>query len=114
MHSIATTTDKIFSQHMDDLDTVQELVEDEVTNVDVPIDLIKCFNDLLDNMKLKFHDENTTKDEKIQLLTLLPLNWQYNDIVRHFDVSNYMIKLSKKLQITMGPMSKPACAKKGI
>ena len=91
---------------------MDNLIQDEIPTVEVDVDYIKHFHDLLENMKSKFHNENTTKDEKFQLLTLLPLSWSYNDIKKHFNVSNHMIKLSRKFQTV--PMSKPGFAKKGM
>ena len=104
----------MFSQDVDDSQQVDNLIQDEIPTVEVDVDYIKHFHDLLENMKSKFYNENTTKDEKFQLLTLLPLSSSYNDIKKHFEFSNHMIKLSKKFQTKIGPMSKPGCAKKGM
>lgn len=95
-------------------DAVDELISDEERGViDIPADKLKLFVDLLENLKTKYHDEDTTKCEKIQILTLLPLSWSYKDIQEHFNVSDYMIRVSKQLQIESGPLSKPSL-KSGI
>ena len=108
------TTEKGFSENIDELELVEKLIEDEIDTVEMSVDQVKCFKDLLENMKTKFHDHATTKNEKLQILSLLPLSWKYEDIKKHFVVSEYMIRLSKKLQTENGPMSTLAFASKGM
>lgn len=104
---IATLTrEQSLEEHLSDaLEIVEELREDSISDMEVSVDQIKHLKDLLENMKTKFHDKNTTRHEKMQILTLLPSNWQYNDIKQHFEVSEYMINLSRKLQRERGLMS---------
>lgn len=56
---------------------------------------------------------NSSKQEKLQILTLLPSNWTVQDIQEYFQVSKYMITLAKKLQNEKGSMS-ALCVRKDI
>lgn len=89
------------------------MIEDEIEIAEVPVNELLKFKSLIKNMQSKFYDPNTKKNEKLQLLTLLPLDWTAADIEKYFKVSDYMIRLSRKLQTENGPMSKP-CVKRGI
>lgn len=82
--------------------------------MEICVDEMKRYRDLLVNIKKKFHDASTTKHEKIQILTLLPLSWTRDDIKKHFDVSVHMIKLARKLQTETGLMVKPTFGNKGM
>lgn len=88
-------------------------MEDEIQDVEVPVNLIKNFKDMIKNMQQKFYDPKTTKQEKLQILTLVPLSWSYNDTKKYFNVSDYMLNLARKLQLEMGPMSNQG-SKRGI
>lgn len=101
------------SQNINNLSIAEELLEDGLEELEVPIDNIISFKQLLENMKCKYHGESTTKDEKYQLLTLLPSNWSFEDVKKHFNITLYMFRLARKLQAKMGPMSKPSSVKKG-
>ena len=49
-------------------------------------------------MKIKFHDVNTSRNEKFQILTQIPKIWCYDDVRKYFQVSKYMFTLARKLQ----------------
>ena len=55
-----------------------------------------------ENMKIKFHDVNTSRNEKFQILTLIPKSWSYDDVGKYFQVSKYMFTLARKLQNKKG------------
>lgn len=84
---------------------VHELVDEEMETD--PVVKFNAHEELLENMKIKFHDPNTSRNEKFQILTLLPTTWTYSEIMNHFQVSNRMISSSKKLQAEKGLMSQP-------
>ena len=65
-------------------------------------------------MKIKFHDVNTSRNEKFQILTLIPKSWSYEDVRNHFQVSKYMFTLARKLQDKKGILSEPNSSHKGI
>lgn len=89
-------------------------MDENVDQMEISVDEMKRFIDLLENLKKKFHDENCTKNEKMQILTLLPLSWSRDYIKKHFDVSVNMIKISRKLQTEMGLMSQPIFQSRGM
>lgn len=114
MCCITGESQKSVPLQIDSLEIVEDLIEDEINEVELPVNQIKNLLDLLENMKTKFHDDNTSKQEKLQILTLLPQSWSYEEIKKHFDASNYMIKLSKKLLTETGPMSMSVSTKHGL
>ena len=77
------------------------------------VDKIQKLKSLINNLATRFNDANTTKNEKFQILTLIPSNWTATDIKKYFQVSDYMITLSRKLQKEKGLMTTPEL-KKGL
>ena len=61
---------------------------------------------MLSQIKAKLHDPKTTKNEKIQLLTVLPLNqWNVTKAAKKLNVSRYLIKKAKRLLSKNGILS---------
>ena len=50
-----------------------------------------CSRQLFTTLKQKFHRSDTTEEEKIQILTLLPEKWPYKKISREMGTSRYLI-----------------------
>ena len=46
-------------------------------------------------------------NQKIQLLTLVPISWSHKDIEKEFNVTNYMVQISHKLLQKNGILSFP-------
>ena len=61
--------------------------------------------------KEKIHKPETKRSEKIQLLTLVPNSWSFNDIVKYFWVTDYMVRSARSLLTTDGICSKPPTRK---
>ena len=90
------------------MDFAGHLAQEEVISVEIPAQELDKFRNLLENMIKKFDDPSTSREEKIQILTLIPLSWPIADIKKWFKTTDYMIQLSRKVQSNFGPMSKPA------
>jgi hypothetical protein len=57
--------------------------------------------------KVKEKMTTSNRKQKIQLLTLVPMSWLYKDIEADFNVSNYMVRSSRKLLENKGILSCP-------
>lgn len=64
------------------------------------------FDELNEKLKLKFKNVNS-KDEKYQILTLLPTGWSARKIESEFGCSFHMANTSKTLQNEKGLLSTP-------
>ena len=89
------------NMEVDELENINNL------NVNISYNLFNKLNDLLNNLKCKYNDPLSTRDEKIQILTLLPESWTQEEIKDIFGTTLYMVKLSKKIQQKKGLMSIP-------
>ena len=49
----------------------------------------------------------SNRKQRIQLLTLEPLSWRYEDIVKEFPVTNYMVRSSRRLLNNQGILAEP-------
>lgn len=65
------------------------------------------FDVLLSELRTKFA-EAKTKNEKYQILTLLPKSWTVSKMCKEFDCTVYMAKSAKTLHETNGILSMPA------
>ena len=90
------------------------MVVDDEKIIEVDTDKLRKFQTLIENMKIKFHDVNTSRNEKFQILTLIPKIWFYDDVRKYFQVPKYMFTLSRKLQNKNGILSVPNSSHKGI
>lgn len=68
---------------------------------------------MLLEFKKKFHSDGTNKNEKIQILTLFPKNWNTHKIAKVMNTSFYMVQKARDLKIQNGILSVPK-AKKGF
>ncbi|XP_066600762.1 uncharacterized protein [Prorops nasuta] len=57
---------------------------------------------LIGRLKEKFHDKNTIRSEKIQILTLLPNEWSLKKVCKIMDATEYMVSVSKRLSVSKG------------
>lgn len=54
-----------------------------------------------------FNDENTSKTEKIQILTLFPLEWSERKVCETMNNSRHMVQVAKNLSETVGILATP-------
>lgn len=54
-------------------------------------------DNILNSLKIKFKFSTTNRKDKLMMLTLLPETWSISKIMRKFNVSDYMVRQSKKL-----------------
>ncbi|XP_015127114.1 uncharacterized protein LOC107048461 [Diachasma alloeum] len=64
-------------------------------------------NDIIDRLKAKYHSGNTTKAQKIQILTILPSEWSTTKVARIMGATTYMVKKAKNISRTKGILSMP-------
>jgi len=62
---------------------------------------------MLDQLKERFHDINTQRSEKLQILTVLPKSWSITRIQREFGVSNFTARKGKQLVKEEGILATP-------
>ncbi|XP_057332044.1 uncharacterized protein LOC130671921 [Microplitis mediator] len=77
---------------------------------DAPCDLnfdFTDFPDLIERLKVKFDDKNTSKSEKIQILTLFPSEWSERKICETMNCSRHMVQVAKNLSKTVGVLAIP-------
>lgn len=65
------------------------------------------FKDILESLQEKFNDENTDRDKKMQILTVLPVSWSLNKICDVMGATKHMAVVSKRLKEKQGVMSVP-------
>lgn len=63
--------------------------------------------DILDRLKIKFHDKETSRSERIQILTVLPSHWSTNTMAETMDATKYVAKKAKELGKTKGILAMP-------
>jgi len=63
-------------------------------------------SEIIQQLKEKFNS-CTTKNEKVQVLTVLPKSWSVTRVQQEFGASNYMIRKAKKLVKDHGILSLP-------
>ena len=100
--------------YSDILSKVDDLIVDDVMEIEISTSELQKFKSLIDNIKVKFHDINITRNEKFQILTLIPTSWSYDDVRHHFHVSKYIFTQARKLQGQKGIMSEPNLNHKGM
>jgi len=60
------------------------------------------YQDILENLKIKFDSGSTTRAQKLQILTLLPSDWSINKICDVIGATKHMALLSKPLKERKG------------
>ena len=58
-------------------------------------------------MKKKIQCSNSTRAEKMQILTLAPNNWPRKKVSEVFAVSERLVRQARQLESTSGVLSKP-------
>ncbi|XP_074105556.1 uncharacterized protein LOC141531564 [Cotesia typhae] len=75
-----------------------------------PVDF-QCSNtdaaEIIKKLREKFHDTNTTKSLRIQMLTLMPSSWSIEKIVEVMGTTTYMARLAINLEADKGILSIP-------
>lgn len=64
--------------------------------------------DIIDKLKCKFNDDDTSRSSRIQILTLLPTSWSVNKVVEVMGASEHMVRVAKNLVTDKGILSTPA------
>lgn len=65
------------------------------------------FSEILRNLLIKYHQPSTTREMKIQLLTLLPVKWSISHIIATFHVTFHTAIVAKNLAKERGVLLKP-------
>lgn len=97
----------------DILDLLEADIEDDGVDIVLPPKLISESVQLLNNMKLVFHNKTCTYNQKLKLLSLLPSHWTIETIQEHFDVTIFMIRKARTCLKENGILSSPI-GKRGI
>jgi len=87
--------------------------DDDILDIELPKDIITCSVEVLNNLKLIYHNPLCMNNNKLKILSVLPLNWSYNDIKKHFEASNHMIRTSREM-IQQKRFLSSSIRKKGI
>ena len=66
-----------------------------------------ALNQMINKMKEKIHDNETTRAETLQILTLTPNNWSRKKAAQVFDVSERTIRVARELEESSGVFSFP-------
>ncbi|XP_043278835.1 uncharacterized protein [Venturia canescens] len=67
----------------------------------------KDFLEMIEKLKIKFTNNNTTRSEKIQILTLLPETWGLPRVCSIMGCTRYMASLARRLREEKGILSTP-------
>ena len=70
------------------------------------------FDRLMFLFKEKLSDKATTSSQKLQILTMAPLDWSRQQVAKFFEVSEYLVREARKLAAEKGILALPD-AKKG-
>lgn len=65
------------------------------------------FSNMIDALKMKFHDEKTNRKEQVQILTLLPPDWTVYKVCNIMHTTRDMVKVAKSLREKWGILSMP-------
>lgn len=91
------------------LNTTSDAIEDSnnitlprFSNLKLKANESSWFRSMILNLKSKFEDDSTSYNEKIGLLTVLPEDWSFKQIIQYFDCTWYMFKESQKLRESIG------------
>ncbi|CAH0558568.1 unnamed protein product [Brassicogethes aeneus] len=104
---------KRFKQKMEQLllDFTQKITEKINTAYDLDINIIndtvtknivtdsKSLKEIIFSLQNRF-DSAKAIDEKIQILTILPKRWKFNDVKKYFNCTNYIIREFRKSKET--------------
>jgi len=91
----------------------EHLKDDDVLDIELPKDLITSAVEVFNNLKLIYHAPLCMANNKLKILSVLPLNWSYNEIKKHFEASNHMIRAARETVKQKSFLSSPL-RKKGI
>ncbi|KYN01836.1 hypothetical protein ALC62_07308 [Cyphomyrmex costatus] len=82
--------------------------KDEAVTIENPVTLRQAqLGEMVENLKLKFSDNNTTRAERLCILTIAPSSWSERKIAKEFGTSRRMAKVAKGLVSTQGVFSFP-------
>lgn len=88
---------------------MESFLEASMTDCDIPLpaNLVTDSVELLNYIKLVFHEKSCSYEKKFKIISTLPKNWSYRVIKKHFVVSNEMIRKSKEVVKEKGILSSP-------
>ena len=66
-----------------------------------------AFNELMELLKSKINNPETTRAKKIQMLTMVPLSWSRQKVAEYFGVSLYMVRTARNLLHHHGILTMP-------
>lgn len=97
--------DNVEMENNDDNNTCDD--DDDDDFIKEPISRQAQFEEMMENLKLKFADSNTTHAERICILTITPKSWSERQLAKEFNTSRRMAKTAKTLVSTRGVFSFP-------
>lgn len=65
------------------------------------------FLELINRLKIKFNADTTNRSEKIQILTIFPVDWSTNKICTVMGATKHMVNVAKRLTEQNGILSMP-------
>lgn len=65
-------------------------------------------NSIIENIKETVHREETTRSEKLQLLTILPKDWPVEKVCRELGVTKHLATKAKELAVSSGVFATPS------
>ena len=82
--------------------------EENLSEVPMPTRTVLSSIELLNHLKELFTKESCTKEQKMQILTLLPKSWSTSEIMKHFNISRRLIEKARSLLYNKGILSLPS------
>lgn len=100
------------SWRRDKVDNVHEMLSetlcDAMNSEYVPLKDTRDFYAVIEKLRNKFHDEQTTYAEKVQILTLMPSHWSVQKIVCIMNTKPYIVQKAKDLASKEGILATPS------
>lgn len=113
MHSSPESTLSQNSRPTSDyaIDNTAELLKESVKNneniVLPPSATVLDSVNMLTQLKNTFNGGSCTREQQIQILTFLPIDWSEVKIMDHFNCTKYMIKKAKEIKKCDGVLAVP-------
>ena len=90
------------------MDLIHEEDTENISEVPIPTRTVLSSIELLNHLKELFNKESCTKEQKMQILTLLPKSWSTSDVMKHFNISRRLIEKARGLLYNKGMLSLPS------
>ena len=82
--------------------------EENLSEVPMPTRTVLSSIELLNHLKELFSKASCTKEQKMQILTLLSKPWSTSEIMKHFNISRRLIEKARSLLYNKGILSLPS------